>query len=100
MPTKLSNLNFFISQDRYFSVLEPWRIRGISRCHLRVDFQSLLREEGLNASDTFGYGASKRFTLTYPPGTPTNLETEQCLRSSCTRGRENVHLNHGRLRQK
>ena len=44
MPTRLSNLNFFIPQDRYSSVLRRWCIRGILRCYLRVDPHSLLRD--------------------------------------------------------
>src|SRR5439155_19865809 len=44
MPTRLSNLNFFISQHRYSSVLRRWCIRGILRCYLRVDPHSLLRD--------------------------------------------------------
>src|SRR6266700_155411 len=49
MPTRLSNLNFFISQDRYAAVLEPWRIRGILRSFLRVIVTPSveMKEEGL-----------------------------------------------------
>src|SRR5436190_1951937 len=47
MPTKLSNASFFISQDRYSSVLQPRCVRGILRCYLRVDPLSLLRDRRL-----------------------------------------------------
>src|SRR5437868_9845502 len=43
MPTKLSNVNFFIFQDRHSSVLRPLRIGGILRCHARVGTISLFR---------------------------------------------------------
>jgi hypothetical protein len=36
IATKLSNLNFFIPQDRHSSVLEPCRVRGILRSSVRV----------------------------------------------------------------
>src|SRR5439155_25810604 len=49
MPTKLSNLNFFISQDRYSCVLLRWCIRGILRSFLRVILSPSfeIEEEGL-----------------------------------------------------
>jgi hypothetical protein len=50
MPTRLSNLNFFIIQDRSSSVLRRWHVGGIFRCHLRVDPHSLLRDRRLDDS--------------------------------------------------
>src|SRR6266446_4048092 len=43
MPIKLSNINFFISKDRYSSVSRLGRFRGILRCHVRVAASSLFR---------------------------------------------------------
>ncbi|SRR6266478_1730058 len=43
MPTKLSNLNFFILQDRHSSVSRPLRVRGILWCHGRVALRSFFR---------------------------------------------------------
>src|SRR4029453_11390312 len=41
MPTKLSNLNFFIFQDCQSSVSRPLRVGGILQCHVRVRAPSL-----------------------------------------------------------
>lgn len=43
IPTRLSNVNFFMSQDRYLFVQSPWRVRGILECYLRVAASSLFR---------------------------------------------------------
>jgi hypothetical protein len=43
MPIKLSNLNFFIFQDRDSSVSRPLRVRGILWCHGRVALRSFFR---------------------------------------------------------
>jgi hypothetical protein len=40
-PTKLSNLNFFISQDRDSSISLPLGDGGILQCHVRVGAPSL-----------------------------------------------------------
>jgi hypothetical protein len=41
MPTKLSNLNFFIFQDHDSSISLPLRDGGILQCHVRVGAPSL-----------------------------------------------------------
>jgi Methyladenine glycosylase len=43
MPTKLSNFNFFIFQDRDSSVSRPLRVRGILWCRGRVALGSCFR---------------------------------------------------------
>jgi hypothetical protein len=58
MPTKLSNLNFFIFHDRDFSVLLPLGDGGILQCHISVGAPSL-----------FGGKATSDLALTFlhPP---------------------------------
>jgi hypothetical protein len=43
IPTRVSNVNCFISQDRYSLVQSPWCVRGILDCYLRVAAGSLFR---------------------------------------------------------
>jgi hypothetical protein len=42
MPTKLSNFNFFILQDRDSSLSRPLRGSEILWCYLRIDARSLV----------------------------------------------------------
>src|SRR6266851_3360735 len=65
MPTKLNSLNFFIPNARQSPVSQPWRVRGILLCHLRVDACSLFRVRGLRPRREYLKRAARTFRTTH-----------------------------------